>query len=143
MTTKAKTLEHDGKQLTIAKWSKETGLPEATIRDRIKLGWTTERALTTPSDSINNRPVSIGRAMHTGILASLKTVWEQSGRAEFEKQLADSFEKDALKTVLAFQNLLPKSDPADTAATTTPTCALQINNVIKPSDFHHYKPLGS
>jgi phage terminase large subunit-like protein len=41
-------LEYNGKSMTIAEWSKETGLNFFTIYNRISRGWTTERALTTP-----------------------------------------------------------------------------------------------
>lgn len=39
----------NGESLTLADWSRRTGLPSRLIQDRIgKLGWTPERALTTP-----------------------------------------------------------------------------------------------
>lgn len=42
-------LEHDGRALTIAEWSEVTGIKEPTICVRLyELGWSVERALTTP-----------------------------------------------------------------------------------------------
>jgi len=39
-----------GKSLCVAAWAEETGIPVGVLRDRIgKLGWETERALSTPA----------------------------------------------------------------------------------------------
>lgn len=35
-----------GRRMTIAQWSKETGLPENTIRNRLRRGWSDEKTLT-------------------------------------------------------------------------------------------------
>jgi len=44
-----RTLEYNGKLLTIAQWSKETGIPSSDIRARIfRLNWSIEAALSTP-----------------------------------------------------------------------------------------------
>jgi len=40
-------LEYDGRRLTLAQWAQETGIPYATLRDRIANGWSPERILTT------------------------------------------------------------------------------------------------
>jgi hypothetical protein len=46
---------HDGRKQTLADWSRETGICEATIRYRIRyFGWSPARALTTPG---RNKPV--------------------------------------------------------------------------------------
>lgn len=43
-------IEHDGKRLTVAQWSIETGIPQGTIHARFKrLNWPTGKALTTPT----------------------------------------------------------------------------------------------
>lgn len=43
------TLTHDGRTLTIMEWARETGLSRTAIEQRLRvLGWTVERALTTP-----------------------------------------------------------------------------------------------
>lgn len=47
-TRNNRVLECDGKQQTIAQWSKETGIKAHTIRRRLELGWTIEKALKTP-----------------------------------------------------------------------------------------------
>lgn len=39
----------NGETHTLAEWQKITGIPQATIRGRLKRGWTIERALTTPT----------------------------------------------------------------------------------------------
>lgn len=41
-------LQHNGKTQTIAQWSRELGIKEGTLQTRIKLGWSHEKALTTP-----------------------------------------------------------------------------------------------
>lgn len=38
-----------GKTLCVPDWSSETGIPISTIRNRIRLGWTLQETLTTPS----------------------------------------------------------------------------------------------
>jgi len=136
----AKKYKHDGKSLTIPQWARETGLPQGTLVDRVKNGWEIERALTTPSDQVANRP-NVGRELHGGILASLKKVWAEKGREAFEKQLGECFDKDAIATVLKFQNLLPRIVETD-KQDNKPSAAIQINNVIDPRDFKHFRPLG-
>lgn len=45
----SRVLAHDSRTLTLAEWSRETGLNSHTIANRIdRLGWTVGRALTTP-----------------------------------------------------------------------------------------------
>ncbi len=41
--------------MPMAAWAKETGLPRETIRSRLRLGWTAERALTTPHSECRSR----------------------------------------------------------------------------------------
>lgn len=41
---------HEGRTLTTSEWAKETGINRSTIELRLNLGWTPERALTTPTD---------------------------------------------------------------------------------------------
>ncbi len=38
-----------GKTQTMAQWSEETGIGESTIRSRLKMGWSEERAVTEPA----------------------------------------------------------------------------------------------
>ena len=40
--------EHGGESLTLSEWSERLGLARSSLRDRIKAGWTIEKALTTP-----------------------------------------------------------------------------------------------
>src|SRR5687767_11276714 len=47
-TSRNHTLVHNGKALSLAEWGRETGLKQETIRNRIKLGWSTADALTLP-----------------------------------------------------------------------------------------------
>lgn len=42
-------IEFGGKKLILSEWSRLTGLPNTTLRQRMKRGWSTERLLTTPS----------------------------------------------------------------------------------------------
>lgn len=42
-------LTFDGRTQIIADWARETGLPSGTISNRLALGWSVERALTTPA----------------------------------------------------------------------------------------------
>lgn len=39
----------DGQTLPMAEWIERKGLPASTVHSRIRLGWTAERALTTPT----------------------------------------------------------------------------------------------
>jgi hypothetical protein len=39
-------IKHDGRSLTIAQWSRETGIPRRTLSRRLQAGWPTSRALT-------------------------------------------------------------------------------------------------
>jgi DNA-directed RNA polymerase specialized sigma subunit len=41
-------ITHDGKTLTAAEWSRQTGIDYMTIRNRVKNGWSHEKAITTP-----------------------------------------------------------------------------------------------
>lgn len=41
-------LEHDGRRLTVAQWARALGMSQYTIHDRLKSGWSPERALTEP-----------------------------------------------------------------------------------------------
>lgn len=43
-----RTLTHEGKSLSVREWSMLTGIPRDAINSRLKLGWSTERALTEP-----------------------------------------------------------------------------------------------
>ncbi len=134
-----KKLEHNGRSMTLRQWSIETGLPIGTIQDRIKGGWDTARALTTPSNSVANRSQGQGRTMRTGVLTSLLNVWDRVGKDEFERQLETKFKQDAVKTILAFQAMLPK----EVEQGETPKTAIQVNNYIDPSDFNsRFSPMG-
>lgn len=42
----SKVLKAGGKSLTLVQWSRETNIPESTITNRLKRGWSLERALT-------------------------------------------------------------------------------------------------
>lgn len=42
-------LEFSGKRLTISQWSEETGIKDCTLSERLRHGWSVERALTTPT----------------------------------------------------------------------------------------------
>lgn len=48
VTDRATIIEYGGHTLTLAQWSRETGIPVTTLIERFKTGWTPERALTTP-----------------------------------------------------------------------------------------------
>ena len=44
-------LTYNGETKTVAEWARKTGLPYNVLTRRISLGWTTERALTTPKSA--------------------------------------------------------------------------------------------
>lgn len=48
VTSSATVVTYAGREQTIAQWSRETGVPATTLCERFKMGWTPERALTTP-----------------------------------------------------------------------------------------------
>jgi hypothetical protein len=41
-------LEYGGERMTVAQWSRRLGFPNWALRGRLNIGWTIERALTTP-----------------------------------------------------------------------------------------------
>ena len=41
-------LDHDGRRLCMKDWAKEIGISYWTLKSRLKLGWSAEKALTTP-----------------------------------------------------------------------------------------------
>jgi hypothetical protein len=45
-------IECSGKTLTTKEWSEVTGIPQTTLRTRLKNGWSAERALTTPMKKV-------------------------------------------------------------------------------------------
>lgn len=48
-------LTHAGRTMTLAEWSRETGIPSGVIRSRLGLGWTVERSLTEQVRTISRR----------------------------------------------------------------------------------------
>jgi hypothetical protein len=46
---KQKLIEHNGTTLSVVQWAAKIGIRSNTIYDRLKKGWTVEKALTTPS----------------------------------------------------------------------------------------------
>lgn len=48
----ARILELDGERLAISQWEARTGISRKTIHYRISAGWSVERALTTPVDTV-------------------------------------------------------------------------------------------
>lgn len=59
MPPQAKKIEFDGLCLSLRGWSRRTGISACTISDRLKRGWTVERALTTPVKRPSNVPERI------------------------------------------------------------------------------------
>jgi hypothetical protein len=47
---------HEGKTQTIRQWSDETGLPRKVIRQRLRRGWSVERALAQPRRIYDSSP---------------------------------------------------------------------------------------
>ncbi len=48
-------IEHQGRSLTVPQWSREVGINMATIRSRLRSGWSVAEALNLPPDSNRNR----------------------------------------------------------------------------------------
>jgi hypothetical protein len=44
-------LTFQGKTQSVAMWSRETGINQDTLKKRLRLGWDTEKLLTTPVNS--------------------------------------------------------------------------------------------
>jgi hypothetical protein len=51
-TGKTRLLGFNGEMLSVTEWSKRTGIRRETIGRRLKLGWSTEQAITTPPDTV-------------------------------------------------------------------------------------------
>lgn len=61
-------LTHDGATLRISEWAARVGLHKNTVRRRIGLGWSVERALTA---KVRDNPDTIWTAERTGIARAL------------------------------------------------------------------------
>lgn len=48
-------LTYDGETYCVAEWCRRTGLKESLVRKRVRMGWSHERALTTPRGASGNR----------------------------------------------------------------------------------------
>jgi hypothetical protein len=46
--TNTRWLAHDGKRMSVSMWARRTGICRSTIYSRLDLGWSVEKALTTP-----------------------------------------------------------------------------------------------
>lgn len=46
-------IEFEGRRLTVTDWAKETGIKAATLRHRIRTGWSISQAMTTPAHGFN------------------------------------------------------------------------------------------
>lgn len=55
---------YNGKTLSIHEWSKETGLPQNVIYDRVKDGWSWEKALTTPKGAYRSPRKRVRKTPH-------------------------------------------------------------------------------
>jgi hypothetical protein len=49
-------IEHNGQRLTIAQWSRKSGLPQVTIRARLRRGWSIEQVFTPDRSKTHKRP---------------------------------------------------------------------------------------
>lgn len=45
---KQRLITHEGQSLSVSEWSKRTGIPYATLLNRLNTGWPTDEALTEP-----------------------------------------------------------------------------------------------
>lgn len=52
-------LTHDGQTLCVSEWARRTGLREGTLRRRLKLGWDSDKALTTPPDASHRNSLTV------------------------------------------------------------------------------------
>jgi len=109
-----KKIEHNGKKLTVAEWSKDTGIAEGTIRDRLKLGWDVERTLTAPSDTTANLPdhfkrplPAAGRELKESFLSLALKAYKRNESA-CEAALDAAFQTDPLKAMRELGQFLPK-----------------------------------
>lgn len=57
-------LEYDGQVKPLTSWADDLGMPASAIRDRLKRGWSVERAVTTPRQSAGNPRVRHGSQLH-------------------------------------------------------------------------------
>ena len=46
----------EGRKITLTQWAEETEIPKDTLRYRLRLGWSVEKALTTPVDESKRHP---------------------------------------------------------------------------------------
>lgn len=46
-TRRIRWIEHDGKRMSVANWSRETGMPYRRLMARLNMGWSADRALST------------------------------------------------------------------------------------------------
>ena len=106
--TLPKNVTANGITKTLPEWAKETGIAKGTINDRLRSGWSPEKALSVIPDSNANQPKSAGRQLKEGIITSYLKVWDECGQEEFERQLVVAFKSNALQVIKDFQSYLPK-----------------------------------
>lgn len=51
-----KTIEYKGECLSLRQWSSRTGISASTLSDRLRRGWSVEKALTTPPKKLTRVP---------------------------------------------------------------------------------------
>ena len=59
-------IEFQGKQLSLTEWARVIGLSHATLSARLRLGWSIERALTTPKKKRTPKPSGGGLKLSNG-----------------------------------------------------------------------------
>ena len=100
----------NGEEKKLSAHCKDSGINLRTVTDRLnKFGWDIERALTEkPNTALTTHKAAIGFKIKENVRLSFDKVWAQCGQKEFERQLAEAFQEDALKVVKDFVSYMPK-----------------------------------
>jgi hypothetical protein len=61
-------IEHDGERLTLAQWSRRTGLSKHTIRRRLIKGWSIEKTLNTPLHATRKNQLNASKLKEADVL---------------------------------------------------------------------------
>jgi nitrogen fixation protein len=134
-------IEHNGKKLTVAEWSRETGLAAGTIQERLKNGWEVSTALTAIPDSnplTTSSPLvnqGAGRQLKDSFLALALASYKRNQKV-CEEALDAAFQADPLKTMKDLAIYLPK-DAIERAVNNQEKAIVRIELMQTPKQLEY------
>lgn len=97
MARRSKTITYNGERLTFHQWAQRLGCSQQVLRERLRLGWSVERTLTTPTpcikqtaadEAFNTLVLDIDHALraYQSVIDSMKRDRERKRKAREEAQ---------------------------------------------------------